>query len=136
MRTYSTQRTVAAEHIDKGDHANWIAQLAIAQEVHFDFRDTLGLGLDALKNEYKLFLVMGSVKDVSYRKQLRLGDVLDIEIRVWIPRQTCLEFSCVFKSHGKIATEMSWVMPLVSMESERLCKIPQWMTDIIGIEKP
>lgn len=136
MKTYSTQLRVEAEHIDKGDHANWLAQLAIAQEVHFAFRNQLGIGLEELKEKHKLFLVMANVKDVSYRKQLQLGDMLDIHITMWISRLTSLEFRCFFYKDGKIATEMSWVMPLVSVETERLCKIPSWMTEVIGTEKP
>ncbi|MES3005644.1 MAG: thioesterase family protein [Patescibacteria group bacterium] len=136
MKTYSTQIRVEAEHLDKGDHANWLAQLAIAQEVHFAFRNQLGLGLDEMKEKYNLFLVMANVKDVFYRRQLRLGDVLDVNITMWISRLTSLEFHCLFYKDGKVATEMSWVMPLVSVETERLCKIPQWMIEVIGTEKP
>ncbi len=136
MKTYSTQIRVEAEHLDKGDHANWLAQLAMAQEVHFAFRNQLGLGLEEMKDKHRLFLVMANVKDVSYRRQLRLGDILDVRITMWISRLTSLEFHCLFYKDEKVATEMSWVMPLVSVETERLCKIPQWMIDVIGSEKP
>lgn len=136
MKTYSAQIRVEAMHLDKGDHANWLAQLAMAQEVHFSFRNQLGIGLEEMKEKYKLFFVMQNVKDVFYRKQLRLGDVVDVQLTMWISRPTSLEFRCIFYKEGKIATEMSWVMPLVSVETERLCRIPQWMIDIIGPEKP
>lgn len=135
MKTYSTQVRVEAEHLDKGDHANWLAQLAIAQEVHFAFRDQLGLGLEDMKVKYKLFLVMGTAQQ-AWRKQLREGDMVDIHITVWISSRSTLGFQCLFQKDEKMVTEMSWVMPLVSVQTERLCKIPQWMVDIIGSEKP
>ncbi len=136
MKTYSTQVRVEAVHLDKGNHANWLAQLAMAQEVHFSLRDKLGLGLEEMKEKHKLFLVMANVKDVFYRKQLRKDDILDVQITVWISSRTSLEFHCLFYKDGKVATEMRWIMPLVSVETERLCKIPQWMIDVIGLEKP
>lgn len=136
MKTYSTQITVGAEHLDKGDHANWLAQLAIAEKVHFELRDMLGIGLDTLMEGHGLFLVMHKISDVFYRRQLRCGDIIDVSITVWISGPTRLEFHCLFYKDEKISTEMSWVMPLVSMESERLCKIPQWMIEIIGTENP
>lgn len=136
MKTYSTQFTVGAEHLDKGDHANWLRQLAIAEDMHHSFRATLGIGLELMKEEHGLFLVMGHVKDVYYRKQLRRGDVVDAEITAWISSRASLEFHCLFRIAGQTVTEMSWVMPLVSFDSEGLCKIPPWMTDIIGSEKP
>lgn len=136
MKTYSTLWQVEAKHIDKGDHANWIAQLTIAQEAHCTFRDQLGIGVDFLKETHGIFFVMANVKDVSYRRQLRLGDTFDVAMTMWISRTTSLEFHCLFYKDEKVATEMSWVMPLVSMETERPCKIPQWMIEIIGTEKP
>ncbi|MDQ5911912.1 MAG: hypothetical protein QG568_125 [Patescibacteria group bacterium] len=136
MKIHSTQIRVEAKHLDKGDHANWLAQLAMAQEVHLAFRNQLGIGLEVMKEKYKLFFVMQNVKDVFYRSQLRLGDVLDVRLTMWISRPTSLEFHCIFYKEDKIATEMSWVMPLVSVETQRLCRIPQWMINIIGTEKP
>lgn len=136
MTTYSVQVRIGVEHLDKGDHANWLAQLAIAQKVHHSLRDQLGFGLEEMKETHKLFLVMGNVKNVFYRKQLREGDVIDVQITVWISSRTTLEFHCLFYKDGKVATEMNWVMPLVSVETERPCKIPEWMVNIIGTEKP
>lgn len=135
MKTYSTQIRVEATHLDKGDHANWLVQLAIAQEVHLTFRDQLGLGLEYMKETHKLFLVMGTAQQ-SYRIQLRERDVFEVNMTMWVSSRTTLGFHCLFRKDERVATEMSWVMPLVSAETERLCKIPQWMIDIIGLEKP
>ncbi len=130
MKTYSTQFRVEEAHLDKGNHMNWLAQLAIAQELHFQFREELGLGLEELQTKHNLFLVMGVVKDVTYRRQLRCGDIVDVEMTMSILSLTRLEFHCTFRIHGQTATEMSWVMPLVS--GERPAKIPMWMTTIIN----
>ena len=136
MKTFSTQVRVGAEHIDRGNHANWRAQLAIVEDVHFSLRQELGLGLEQLRENCDLFLMMYNVKDIFYRKELRLGDMIDVEIVMWISGRTCLEFRCLFKKDREIATEMSWVMPLVSVNNGRPHKIPQWMIDAIGVEKP
>lgn len=137
MKTLSTKVTVGAEHIDIGDHANWIAQLKIAQDAHFAIRKTLGLELEKLKIEHELFFVMSHVKNISYHRELRLGDTLDVRITMWISRPTSLEFHCLFyKEDGVVATKMNWVMPLTSTKTRRICKIPAWIVEIIGTEKP
>ena len=136
MKTYSTTITVEAEHLDKGDHANWRSQLGIAEDVHHAFRDQIGIGLERLKEQHRLFLVMRHVRDVFYRQQLRLGDVITVTMTLWIASRTAVEFHCLFHKEERVATEMSWVMPLVSSTSERPTKIPDWMIEIIGLEKP
>jgi acyl-CoA thioesterase FadM len=132
MQTYSTQRTVRKEHLDEGEHANWLQQLAIAQDVQYEFRKKLGFELDFLKNEHKMFFVMGKLKDVSWRRQLRLGDVIDIEMTVWVASRSSLEYKCVYRIDGQIATEMHWVMPLISMERNKPVGIPEWIKEIVG----
>ncbi len=137
MKTYSARRKVEKEHIDEGNHANWRAQLAIAEEVHFAFREGLGFGLDELQTK-GLFLVMRNVKDVEYLRQLRLGDILNIQMMMWVYTRCRLGFHCTFEKQGdeKVATEMLWEMTLISEETERPLKIPDWMANAIGREIP
>ena len=135
MKTYSSLLWVEAKYLDKGKHANWIKQLEIAQEQHFALRENLGLGLEYLKDVHGLFLVIRTVRQ-QYHDQLRLDDVCEIETTVWVSGYASLEFTCVFFKDKKIVTEMSWIMPLVSMKTDGLVKIPLWMKDAIGPEKP
>ncbi len=135
MKTHSAQIRVEATHLDRGDHANWLAQLAIAEQVLDSFREQLGIGLEELQVR-GFFLVMRKVNDVFYRKQLRLGDVLEARLTMWISRPISLGFRCLFSKDGEVATEMNWEMPLVCAQRGRPCKIPSWMVEIIGTEKP
>jgi acyl-CoA thioesterase FadM len=136
MRTHCTDLRVEAAHIDAGDHANWLAQLRIAQDAHFALRDEVGLGLDFLKSRHGLFLVMGRIHDVTFHRQLRLHDRVEVRLKMWRSRATCFELSAELLHDGHSASTMSWTMPLVSMTTGRLCRIPQWMVDIVGDERP
>ncbi|TAK58150.1 hypothetical protein EPO17_00245 [Patescibacteria group bacterium] len=136
MKTYSTQFRVEAEHLDSGNHANWLIQFKVAQNVHFAFRELLDIGLERLKEKHELFLVMRTVKDVTFHRQLRLDDLVGIHMTMWVSSRTTLEFRCCFYTGEKLATEMSWIMPLVSTKTGRPCKIPSWMIDTIGADKP
>lgn len=136
MKTYSTQFRVEAEHLDKGDHVNWLVQLKVAQNAHFAFRELLDLGLEILKEKHGLFLIMRAVKNVTFHRQLRLDDLVDVHVTMWISSLTTIEFQCFFYQKGALATEMSWVMPLISVKTRRLCKIPPWMIATIGNKKP
>lgn len=132
---YLTQFTVESKHLDRGDHANWLQQLAVAEQIHHAFREALGLSLDTLQVEHKLFLVMGLVEKVRYKRQLRLADVVEAKLNMWVAKdRKSLRFSCSFskllKGKVKPATEMSWTMPLMS-DKGRSIEIPQWMIDII-----
>jgi acyl-CoA thioesterase FadM len=127
---------VEAAHIDAGEHVNWLAQLRIAQDVHFALRDEAGLGLDSLKARHGLFLVMGRIHDVSFHRQLRLNDVIEVHLKMWRSRATCFELSAEIRHDGRSASTMSWTMPLVSIATGRLCRIPQWMIDVVGDESP
>jgi acyl-CoA thioesterase FadM len=136
MRTLSKEMRVGAEQVDAGDHLNWLAQFTIVQEVHFALRDELGLGLDALKSRHGVFLVMGKISEVTFRRQLRLNDPMGVRVTIWAARATCFEFVAEILSAGHVASTMRWTMPLISMATGRLCRIPPWMLDAIGAAKP
>jgi acyl-CoA thioesterase FadM len=132
MREHVVQVKVEPAHIDAGNHVNWLAQLQIAQAAHFALREQLGLGLEPLKTRHGLFLVMGRIHDVAYHRQMRLGEVIDVRIRIWPSRSTCLELSAELVCGGRLAATMSWTMPLISMATGRLCRIPAWMLEAVG----
>lgn len=122
---------IQEKHIDSGDHANWLAQLAIAQECHFALRDELGFGLDQLK-EHGLFLVMRKVSDVEYLSQLRLGDEIDVATTVLLERRIGLDFSCEFKLGGEVVTRMKWFMPLINQVTNSVARIPPWIMEKVN----
>jgi acyl-CoA thioesterase FadM len=136
MRAHSMHIRVAAEQVDGGDHLNWLAQLQLVQEAHFALRDELGLGLDALKEQHGLFLVMGRIHEVTYRRQLRLHDAVEVRVRLWPSRATCFELDAELVSGGRIAATMRWMMPLISMATGRPCRIPAWMLEAVGAGAP
>lgn len=136
MKTCTIRRRIEVEHIDSGNHANWLAQLKIAQECHFTLRDQLGLGLDCLKKEHDLFLVMRKVEEVEYLHQIRLGQEVDVEITMFIAGKVRLGFFCEFKLAGKVVTKMQWFMPLIILSTDRPARIPDWIRAIIGDKIP
>jgi acyl-CoA thioesterase FadM len=136
MRSRSTRVRVSAEHVDAGNHLNWLAQLRIVQEVHFELRDELGLGLDLLKSRHGLFLVMGRIHEVAYQRQLRFNDLIDVRVTIWPSRPTCFELTAEIVSEGRLASSMNWTMPLVTMATGRLSRIPVWMIEAVGSEIP
>jgi len=129
MRTYSTQVKVEPAHLDAGNHVNWLAQLKITERVHFALREEIGLGIELLKSDYGLFLVMGRIHDCAYQRQLRAGDLIDIEMRMWRSRPTCFEFTASLSCRGQSAAVFRWTMPLVALATGRICVIPEWMVD-------
>ena len=136
MKTYSTQRRVEEKHIDKGNHANWLSQLRIAEEVQFAFRDELGIGLETLQEKHGLFLVMRTVSDVHYCRELRLGDTVNIMMTMWVLRPVSFGFECIFRKGNDVVTTMQWEMPLISATTGKVCLIPHWIKESIGLEKP
>ena len=134
-QVYSAQFKVRLWHLDQGCHANWLIQLAIAQMLHHEFRNKLGFGLKYMKEKHDLFLLMKEVLSAKYMIQLRRGDVIDVELSGWIVTKVSLEFRCIFKRAGKVATIMNWKMPLVSSETGDLAQIPDWMESILGPQK-
>jgi acyl-CoA thioesterase FadM len=125
---------VEPHQVDAGEHVNWLAQLKVVEAVHFALREELGLGLDALKDKHGLFLVMGRIDEVTYRRQVRVNDLIEVSVKIWPSRATCFELSAEIVSEGRLASTMRWTMPLVSMATGRPCRIPSWMIEVVGAE--
>lgn len=127
MNTYTTTMVVGAEHLDAGEHVNWRAQLAIAEAVHFQLREQLGLGLESLKKDHDLFLVMHEVGPIKYIKPIREGDTIAITVTVQVSKITRLDFECEFKVKGEVVTRMKWQMPLIKFSTSKFSRIPDWI---------
>ncbi len=121
-----------AKHIDEGGHANWRAQLEIAEECHFRLREELGLEIERLSCQSKLFLVMREVYDVKYSGQLRLGDEIKISISVSVEKKSGLTFSCEFKKDDKPVTQIKWFMAVLDQTKNRAVRVPQWMSEKVA----
>jgi len=135
MKTYSTQYRVEERHIDEGEHASWYAQLGIAIEVHTTFRDELGFSRTFLKEERNLFLLMLD-QHGRYSKPFKLGDVINVKMMIWINRPTCFRFQCQFLKGNDLATVLWWEMPIITFNTGKVCLIPNWMKETVGLEKP
>ena len=112
-------------HIDAGNHANWIAQLKIAEDIHFQIRRDLGLDLETLKIK-DMFLVMGT-QNGRWLDQIRLCDEIQIEMSVWVYSRTRLGFHAIFKKDNKVLTELDWVMPLIKISTGKPIAIPEYI---------
>lgn len=134
MRTYTARVRVEPKHLDAGDHVNGLAQLKIAEDVHFALRDEVGLGLECLQLQHGLFLVMGRIYEVAYHRQLRLDELIEVRLTMWAARATCFDFTADFFLDDRCASTMRWTMPLVSTSNGRICRIPAWMFEIVGAE--
>ncbi len=112
---------------------NWIAQLELAKRIHDEMRLKHGWSLRELES-LSLALPMAEVH-LYYKIQLKLGDRAQSRLIVWL-RPAGLEFHCVFCKGGRIATEMRWTMPLVSLVNGKIVRIPDWLMMKIGSEIP
>lgn len=133
MKEYVGQIIIRVEHIDeKRNHAGLVGQSAIVVEVLTDFMATLDFGLDALRENSTCCFMATRIKDMAFRKQLLLGDVVTINVLMWVTENYNLEFFIKFIKAGKVATETRMVMNLVNTESGYLVKIPQSIIQIVG----
>ena len=136
MKTFNSQFRVESSHIDRGNHANWRAQLAVAEEIHFNVRERhYDLGLELLRQNHNLFLVIQK-QSAIYLRQLLLGDVVDVSTTISIVRPTVLRFDFMFLKDKQIATEISWLMSFVSADAGKPRKSPEWVTVAIGPGEP
>lgn len=136
MKTHTTQFVVAQEHIDGGGHFNTVIQIVCAYRLHDELRALLGLSLEFLRDTHDLMLIMSWIKDIRYRSQVYEGAHVDATISIWIESRIAFGFKCVYSHNGRIATEMCWLMPLSSITTKKIVRIPTWIIDIIGPEKP
>lgn len=138
MQTYQTILRVGLGHIDSLGHLNWRnGHLAMAEEAHFYLRDSLGLGLKELLDKHGLALVMRDVLSVKYRGPFVLHELVFVELKVWIPRPTLLQFEVFLKNDDFIKTSVSWTMALVSQNHpEKPIVLPPWIVEKIGQKKP
>jgi acyl-CoA thioesterase FadM len=129
MKILSTTAKVEAKHLDARKHANFLQQQIIAYEATSAQLARLGVDLNILDKQGLTF-VMWKVHGILYCKQLKLDDVIDIQIEVWVSGPTRLDLHYTSHHNGKLAMEASWTMPL--LHAGRPKRIPDWIVDIIG----
>lgn len=125
MKTFLTSQTISSQHIDEGNHANWLAQLKIAEDVHFQIRQNIGLDLETLKTK-DMFLVMG-MQSGHWINQIRLGEEIQIEMSIWVYSRTRLGFHAIFRRGVKVLTELDWMMPLIKISTGKPIAIPEYI---------
>lgn len=130
MIQFQTQRVVGSEHIDAGNHANWRAQLSIAESVHFELRNKHGFDLEQLR-AHGLFLVISSVKKVDYFRPLKLGDVIDTDVMLYVCSKCCINVEIRFYREKEPVTRFIWVMAMTSDATGKPRRIPNWLIDTI-----
>ncbi len=125
MKTFLTAQTISSQHIDAGDHANWLAQLKIAEDIHFKIRQNIGLDIETLKIK-DMFLVMGT-QSTRWINQIRLDEKIQIEMSIWVYSRTRLGFHAIFTRDGKVLTELDWIMPLIKISTGKPIAIPEYI---------
>lgn len=133
MITFEETAVIGKEHLDAGGHANWIMQQTLAQDFHYRCRRELGFGLETLLSQ-RLFFVMRQI-EAKYYMELFEGDNITLHLTIKIIRHTQLSFEFAIRAKGKLATEVNWLMPLISLNrpngKARPVRLPKFIVDVI-----